>query len=106
MLCYSRLKSQNYMSLDTVIVTKLAMADLQIKVTRKLTKYERFNKRVKTMVSEVLAKYQEDTPVVDDALKIYIFSVVGSKVKDTSTTASSTSDSTPSITYILKSKLA
>ena len=74
--------------------------------TKKLTKSERFNKKVKTMVSEVLATSQEDTPDVDDALKKYIFSVVESTVKNTETTASSTSASAPSITSILKSKLS
>ena len=74
--------------------------------TNKLTKSERYNEKVKTMVSEVLATSQEDTLDVDDALKKYILSVVESTVKNTETTASSTSASTPSITSILKSKLS
>ena len=57
------------------------------------------------MISEVLASDEKESPVVDDALKEYILSVVESKDKETTRTVSSTAASAPTITSILKSRL-
>ena len=72
---------------------------------QKSTRSERFNKKIKGMISEMLASEEKDSHVVDDSLKTYIRSVVDSKAKDTITTVSSTNASEPSITSILKSNL-
>ena len=57
------------------------------------------------MISEVLASDEKEPPIVDDALKEYILSVVESKAKEPTRTVSSTTASAPTISSILKNRL-
>ena len=72
---------------------------------QRTTKADRFNKKIKGIISEVLASDEKELPIVDDALKEYILSVVEPKAEETPRTVSSTTASAPTITSILKSRL-
>ena len=79
--------------------------DTRGSASQKTTKSDRFNKKIKGIVSELLAFDEKKAPAVDDALKGYILSIVGSKAKETTRTVLSMTISTLSITIILKSRL-
>ena len=72
---------------------------------QKTTRADRFNKKLKGMISEALASDEKETPLDDDTLKNYILSVVESKAKEPTRTLSSTTASAPTINSILKNRL-